>query len=64
MSKKSKMLGSDLPQANVFTCKDGFLYRGFMTRTGFKCGYCRRGIVGDVYVQWDCKVCHAKKVRG
>jgi hypothetical protein len=52
------------PQARFLVCRGGYLYRGEASRTGYKCGYCKRGVVGEVYVERDCRVCKAKKVRG
>jgi hypothetical protein len=52
------------PRACYLVCKGGLLFVGKPSRGGYKCAYCLRGIVGDVMVQRDCRVCGAKRIRG
>lgn len=52
------------PRARYLVCKNDHLYLGFKTARGYKCGFCQRGIVGEVYVERDCRVCGARRIRG
>lgn len=52
------------PRARFLVCRKGFLYRGTQTRRGYKCGACGRGVVGEIDVERDCRVCGARRVRG
>lgn len=52
------------PRARYLVCKNGLLYKGIRSVRGFKCGACQRGIVGEIDVERDCRVCKARKVRG
>ncbi len=52
------------PRARYLVCKDDHIYKGVRSKRGYKCGKCLRGIVGEVYVERDCRVCKARRIRG